>query len=297
MKLVVDSGSTKTDWAFATSLKDVFRIHTGGINPIVQDEIEVMHVISDQLLRKMELENICPESVTSVYFYGAGCVEDKKAVVETAIMKNFNAVNDINIESDLLASARALCGRSKGIACILGTGANSCLYDGYEIIAHTPALGYILGDEGSGAALGKDFLNGILKGWLPTWLREEFVDEFHLTVSDIIDSVYNKPMPNQFLASLSKFIKCKMRKCDELEKMVVANFCDFIYKNIVPYRRYVEENANTWCDVSCKINAVGSVAYYYKEQLEIAASRYGMGVGSVIKSPMENLLAFHCSNP
>ena len=205
VKLIVDSGSTKTDWCFAMPSGALVSVKTGGINPAVQDAEIIEATIKNHLLPSLPAQDIDPNEVGEIYYYGAGCTPDRLPVMRKLLTEAFGRAQTVEICSDLLAAARALCLRKKGIACILGTGANSCLYDGEGIVAQTPALGYILGDEGSGAVLGRNFLNGILKGWLPEELRNLFMAEWQLDVAEIINKVYREQYPNRFLASISTF--------------------------------------------------------------------------------------------
>ena len=171
VRLIVDSGSTKTDWCFAMPDGKFVRINTSGINPAVQAPDIIEGILNNELLPSLTTQAINRNDVGEIYYYGAGCTPDRQPIMRNILIRTFSSSKTIEVNSDLLAAARALCLRKEGIACILGTGANSCLYDGANIIAQTPALGYILGDEGSGAVLGRNFLNGILKGWLPIELR------------------------------------------------------------------------------------------------------------------------------
>lgn len=295
MVLIVDSGSTKTDWMFADSADNYTTVKTSGINPTVQSREDIGRCLSRELLPEMRIRNICPDDITAIHFYGAGCTPEKSGTMAGLLNECFTKTTTVEVESDLLAAARALCGRHEGIACILGTGANSCLYDGSRITAHTPALGFILGDEGSGAVLGRTFINGILKGWLPEELRERFLAERSLTVADIIDHVYRQPMPNRFLASAAEFIARNMEEFTELQTIVEGNFENFLVKNILPYRAAMADGhtANT---EKMDINAVGSIAFHYRPQLEKAAEKYNMHIGKVMKSPAQGLLKYHFSH-
>lgn len=284
MKLIVDSGSTKTDWCFAESSDVYVLVHTDGINPVVQSYDEILSVVQEQMLPRAKQQSLDLASLEEVYFYGAGCTPELKAVVENALRVAVGEKPSVYVDSDLLAAARALCGTDSGIACILGTGSNSCYYDGEEIKEHTPALGYILGDEGSGAVLGRNFINGILKGTLSQNLRDEFLEEYQTSQADIIDKVYHSATPNRFLASLSKFILSHIDD-DCLETLVVRNFENFIISNI---RNYSEAKPI--------INAVGSVAFLYRKQLEQAAMLQGYELGKILKSPLEGLLDYHFAN-
>lgn len=284
MKLIVDSGSTKTDWCFA-ELSDVYvLVQTDGINPVVQSYDEILSVVQEQMLPRAKQQSLDLVSLDEVYFYGAGCTPELRPVVEKALRVAVGEKPSVYVDSDLLAAARALCGTDSGIACILGTGSNSCYYDGERIQEHTPALGYILGDEGSGAVLGRNFINGILKGTLSQNLRDEFLEEYQTSQADIIDKVYHSATPNRFLASLSKFILSHIDD-DCLETLVVRNFENFIISNI---RNYSEAKPI--------INAVGSVAFLYRKQLKHAAMLQGYELGKILKSPLEGLLDYHFAN-
>lgn len=287
MWLIVDSGSTKTDWALAFSAQNYSIIKTAGINPVVQSEEQIRQNIQHELLLKMHGEGLCAESVERIYFYGAGCIPEKTHIIKDVLSQTFINAESIEVESDLLGAARSLCGRKPGIACILGTGSNSCLYDGKEIVEHTPALGFILGDEGSGAALGKAFINGILKGWLPENLKQRFFEERHLDMASIIEAVYKLPSPNRFLASCSEFVARNMSECPQLSDMVEANFNSFICKNILPY---IDSGNNS---LKMQLNAVGSVAYFYSAELANVVKRHGLKIGKIDKGPLEGLVIYH----
>ena len=186
----------------------------------------------------------------------------------------------VEAHGDLLGAARAVCGHSEGIACILGTGANSCLYDGCRIVGNTPPLGYILGDEGSGAVLGARFLNALYKGFLPASLLADFESELSMSMGDVIARVYRAPLANRFLASLSPYVSRYM-DVPEVVRLVVDNFRDFFRRNVVHYRR-----------TDLPVGFVGSIAYHYEQQLREAADAEGFMVGVVMKSPMDGLLRF-----
>ena len=226
--------------------------------------------------------SISAADVENVFFYGAGCIAGRAGVVSESI-SSILVDAKIYVADDLLGAARALCGHKSGIACILGTGSNSCLYDGENIVAHTPALGYVLGDEGSGAVLGRKFLNAVLKQTLPENIRKRFLQESGLDMAEVINRVYRSPAPNRFLASMSKYIHGYLDE-KEVRDIVIDNFEDFIRNNILAYG-----------DEFRTINVVGSIAYHYKEQLTEAASRNGFQIGKIIKSPIEGLIEYHMS--
>lgn len=283
--LIVDSGSTKTSWCFAflpnTSSADGARtVTTEGLNPAVMSAEEVEGKIAKALNHCLQSLSISAADVENVFFYGAGCIAGRAGVVSESISSILvNA--KIYVADDLLGAARALCGHKAGIACILGTGSNSCLYDGEDIVAHTPALGYVLGDEGSGAVLGRKFLNAVLKQTLPENICKRFLQESGLDMAEVINRVYRSPAPNRFLASMSKYIHAYLDE-KEVRDIVIDNFEDFIRNNLLAYS-----------DEFRTINVVGSIAYHYKEQLTEAASRNGYQIGKIIKSPIAGLQEYH----
>ena len=285
--LIVDSGSTKTSWCFAflsdtKSADEARTVTTEGLNPAVMSAEEVEEKIAKALNHCLQSLSISAADVDNVFFYGAGCIAGRAGVVSESI-SSILVDAKIYVADDLLGAARALCGHKAGIACILGTGSNSCLYDGENIVAHTPALGYVLGDEGSGAVLGRKFLNAVLKQTLPENIRKRFLQESGLDMAEVINRVYRSPAPNRFLASMSKYIHGYLDE-KEVRDIVIDNFEDFIRNNILAYG-----------DKFRTINVVGSIAYHYKEQLTEAASRNGFQIGKIIKSPIEGLIEYHMS--
>ena len=216
-----------------------------------------------------------------MFFYGAGCIPEKKGVVEKVLRKVFPDADRIEVESDLLGAARAVCQHQEGLACILGTGSNSCLYDGEKIVGNIPPLGYILGDEGSGAVLGKLFLNALFKGALPDGMKEDFLQSSGLSYPEIIQRVYRQPMANRFLASTSLYISEHL-DVPALRELVKQNFRDFFHKNIAQYGRH-----------DLPLGAIGSIAYHYRDLLQEVAEEEGYKLSTVAKSPMEGLVTYH----
>ena len=274
--LIADSGSTKTDWALGK-----LRLKTQGINPIHQDDEAILSILRQELLPNLKSQTSNLKSQFSnpkaIRFYGSGVRPDQEVRMQRLLSQVFPSASDIEARSDMLGAARALCGSSEGIACILGTGANSCLYDGELMGANTPPLGYILGDEGSGAVLGRLFLNALYKERMYAGAREEFEQHTGMTMSDVIARVYRQPMANRWLASLSVYIGTLLRH-PEVRDLVVQNFRDFIVRNIVPYQR-----------PDLPIGAVGSIAYYYRDQLAEAVQAEGYTLGTVLRSPIDGL--------
>ena len=278
MILIADSGSTKTDWCVVENGELVQRIFTKGTNPFFQSEEEISNEIATALLPELKTNEL-----DAVYFYGAGCgFPDKIAVVHRALTQHLKVEGDVEVATDMLAAARGLCGREAGIACIMGTGSNSCYYDGQNIVANVSPLGFILGDEGSGACLGKLMVGDLLKNQMTPELKEKFLQQFNLTPADIIDRVYRKPFPNRFLASLSPFLAQNISEpC--IHELVLNSFKAFFKRNIMQYENYQ----------NLKVNLIGSVAYYYKEVLAEAAQAMGIQLGTIIQSPMEGLIKYH----
>lgn len=276
MMLIADSGSTKTDWCVILDNTPIKRIGTKGLNPFFQSEEEIQHELTHSLLPQL------PEgTIDSVYFYGAGCTPEKAPTLRRAIADSLPIVGNIKAYSDMLAAARGLCGREAGITCILGTGSNSCFYDGKEIVNHISPLGFILGDEGSGAVLGKLLVGDILKNQLSPAIKEAFLKQFDLTVPEIIDRVYRQPFPNRFLASLSPFIAQHLEE-PGIRQLVLGSFIAFLRRNVMQYD-YTQYPAHF----------IGSVAHCYKEILQEAAQETGIRIGKILQSPMEGLIQYH----
>ncbi len=277
MILIADSGSTKVDWSVVENGKLVKRAFTKGINPFFQSEEEISDEIETTLILQLDTQDF-----DAVYFYGAGCTFDKVEVVKRAIQKNIKVRKDVEVSTDMLAAARGLCGHLPGIACIMGTGSNSCYYDGKNIVDNVSPLGFILGDEGSGAVLGKILVSNLLKNQMTPGLKEIFLSKFNLTVGDIIDRVYRKPFPNRFLSTFSPFI---FENLDDptIQSMVMDSFQSFLKRNVMQYKNYDK----------LPIHFVGSVAFHYQEILKEAMQGMHMKPGKIIKSPMEGLIKYH----
>ncbi len=275
MILIADSGSTKTDWCLTDNGKIIDEMSTQGINPFHQKSGEIAKILTDELLPWLNCQDI-----QHIYFYGAGCMPVFIPEMKELFVKYISCPNII-VEGDLLGAARSICGNNEGIACILGTGSNSCLYDGREVLRNTPPLGFILGDEGSGAVLGKLFINGIFKGILSDEIRDEYLDETKQTQTDIVNKVYRQPLANRFLASISLFIG-RHRNNEVIHTMIVDNFRSFFQYNVNQYGRK-----------DLKVGAIGSIAYCYAKEFKEAATIEGYNVGKIKKSPMDGLILFH----
>ncbi len=276
MIIIADSGSTKTDWCIGNTKTDCQIVQTGGINPFHQSSDEIGRVIASTLVPQLGDTT----EFTDIYFYGAGCIPEKSHIVKQALLQSFPKA-DISVESDLLGAAHALCGTSAGIACILGTGSNSCAYNGEKITANISPLGYILGDEGSGAVLGKRLVGDCLKHQLPDDLCRKFLDEYKLTPAMILDKVYRQPLANRFLASLTPFLS-EHRQRAEIHALLVSCFNDFFRRNVMQYEYQ-----------GIPAHFTGSIAFYFQEEVKEAARELNVLTENFLKSPMEGLIEYH----
>jgi glucosamine kinase len=276
--LIADSGSTKTDWVLIKDKNIVLQYQTIGFNPYFQSSEDIYNEIKDVLIPVLQDQLF---DIRHIAYYGAGCsTPDKVQVVKQGLYLAFgNILSEVN--HDLLASARALFGKEKGIACILGTGSNSCLYDGESVVENIPSVGYLFGDHGSGATIGRTFVQRYFDGELPPHLVKAFEKAgYHREI--ILENVYKRPMPSKYLASIVSFISAYNN--DSCIKDIIRDcFRDFFKAQVSKYT-----NAK-----QLSVNSVGSIGYYYRELLEEVAREQGYTVGSIIQSPMEGLIKYH----
>lgn len=275
MKIIADSSSTRTEWVLIDGDKVVERAFTQGLNPYFQSRREISHSI------RLELpDSFFRRRWEHVYFYGAGCANaEKTKVMELSLVAQFKT--PVTVESDLLGAARGLLVREPGIACILGTGSNSCHYDGTKIVKNVRPLGFILGDEGSGAYLGKHFLSDCLKGIAPTTLGEMFYEQFNVTPDEIMDAVYTNPFPNRSLSAYSVFLAQHLDD-EYVYHTVYSAFMKFFTRNVAAYR-YGE----------LPLCFVGATATTYSEILKKVAADFGVEISKIIDSSMSGLVKFH----
>ena len=279
MVLIADSGSTKTSWHLVSRDKNAdICTTTGGINPFQLGLDEVKHLL--------ETEFLLPRTgIVEIWFYGAGCAfPDKNRMVAEALTCYFG-ISEIHVNSDLLAAARSLCGKRPGIACIIGTGSNSCYYDGQEIVQNVSPLGYVLGDEGSGNALGRKLLSDILKNQLPATIRDVFFDTYHVTTGEILDNVYRKPFPNRYLAQYARFISANI-DYPEMQTLVSDCFREFFRRTVMQYEAAKQ----------LPVHFTGSIAFHFREILEKTAGEFGLTVGNISQEPMPGLVEYHRVN-
>ncbi|WP_294083235.1 ATPase [Proteiniphilum sp. UBA5384] len=273
--LIADSGATKTDWCFTKNGKIIHRFSGEGISPVFQTGDEIARKIRTHVYPILKGVRI-----DAVYFYGAGCIPEKTGLVRDAIHESF-PIDNIRVHSDLIAATHSLCGRNTGIACILGTGSNSCQWNGEEIVKQISPLGFILGDEGSGAVLGKNLVSDALKNQLTKGLKEMLLEEYGLTPAIIIEKVYRQPFPNRFLASLCPFLLTHIGD-PTIRLIVTRSFSAFFERNVMQYD--YQKN---------KVNFVGSIAWYFSTPLKQVATEKGIEVGTIVQSPMSGLIDYY----
>ncbi len=278
MILIADGGSTKTNWCLINKEGKKILFNTEGYNPYFSD---TPYIINS--LKKNIPIDLPADDITEVNYYGAGVHNDEKASIIAEAMKVIFKNATINIGHDLLAAARALLGDDEGFAAILGTGTNTCIYDGKDIVHHIDSLAYILGDEGSGCYIGKKLLSDYLRGYMPANVREVFWETFKLTEDEILDNIYTKPLPNRFCASFSKFVYDINVNIEYSRNLVKTSFEDFFRNLVSHYPNYKNYS----------FNCIGSVAYNFRNVLEEVANDYGMKVGKIVRSPIDDLVNYH----
>lgn len=276
IKLIADSGSTKTEWCLLNG-KSAKTFYTQGLSPYFLSSEQIEYVINEELRPKMK--KVEPEEI---FFYGTGCSNTENVkLVKKAIQKVFAGAG-VSVDHDLMGAAKALCGNEKGIACILGTGSNSCYYNGKKIVKNSPGLGYVLGDEGSGAYLGRKVIQYFLYKTFDGDLMDRFQAKFNTNSDEILTAVYKKPLPNRYLASFVIFL-VENRGHFMVENIIEDGFNDFFFNHIYKY-------SESW---TLPINFTGSVAYGFRDVLKDLCSSYELELGKVIKKPMDGLVKFH----
>ena len=280
MILIADGGSTKIEWCLMVNQTVIRRFVTRGLNPVMLTKEEITDRLEIDLPGELSSWR---DELRKVYFYGAGCLPGEVSdMMREAIRPIVGDRPSIDVHNDLLSAARALCGNRPGIACILGTGSNSCYYDGEKIVDNVSSLGFILGDEGSGAVLGRQLICDVLKHQLPPYICDEFLSQYKLDAHKIIRRVYRDPPPNRFLASLSPFLHEHL-DIPEIHHLVKHQFDLFFKRNVSNYRKYDDTD----------VNFVGSIAFFYQDILREAAQEAGYSVAKIIRSPMDGLIKYH----
>ena len=276
MLLVADSGSTKADWLLFDGKNISGPLHTMGFNPFFHST----EVVFDTMMKSPEMLDI-REKITAVKFFGAGCSSAERNEIIAAGLRRFFTNAEVLVEHDLLACALATCGDEAGISCIIGTGSNSCWFDGQEVHERNYGLGFILGDEGSGSWLGKKLLTFYLYGRLPEDLAAAFHAAYGLNKNDIINKVYKEPNANVWLASFTRFLSDHYDHpfVREMIRQSMRDFCDLYVCDYPNYR-------------SVPVHFVGSVAFVFRRELEEVAAEIGFHIGKIIKQPVDDLMAY-----
>jgi glucosamine kinase len=276
MILIADSGGSKIDWRLLNNDNTIAQANTPGFNPYYQPIDDLRKTIRESI------EPIATEKVDDIFFYGAGVSSEKNQEAIKTVFREFFEGARIEIGWDLLAAARALCGHEPGIACIIGTGSNSCLYDGREITGNIANLGWILADEASGANIGRKFLVDYLREKFPESLAKAFKERFPFTREEFLERVYQKEKPSAFLASFMRFIFQHLKE-PYCHKLVYNSFAEFYDNNVIPYPN----------SKNLKVHFTGSVAFYFSDVLRQVANDKGMTVKNILESPIAGLTLYH----
>lgn len=278
MILVADSGSTKTDWGVITDGSATTYFSTSGYNPFFMDIDSLRDTISKEVG-----EHVDTAGVDNVFFYGAGCQGSQVSNMEQALQQVFTEAVAVEVSVDLLAAAKALLGDHPGFAAILGTGTNTCLYDGNAITYHVDSLGFLLGDEGSGAAIGKRILSDFLRDQMDSTIQDAFVRKYALDEDTIMEQVYASPHPNRYCASFTRFLDEPEAAGTYRDRIVGEAFQAFFEKLVCLYPGYQ----------SLTFNCVGSIGFHFSDLLMIEAEKRGMKMGLILPTVIEKLTLYH----
>jgi glucosamine kinase len=276
IKLIADCGATKAEWCLLNDGKKK-TIITQGISPYFLSTQQITDIILKEL--KLKLKNA---GVNEIYYYGTGCANQENAKSVKKALRNVFPSAKSEVTHDLMAAARALCGRKKGIVCILGTGSNSCYYDGKKIVKNSPGLGYVLGDEGSGAYLGKKVIQYYLYETFDKELRARFDAAYTTNASEILENVYKKPLPNKYLAGFCRFL-AENRGHYMIENIIEDGVNDFFFTHLCKYRE----------TPALPVSFAGGVAFGFQDVLQQLCNSYEIKLGKVMKNPMEGLIEYH----
>ncbi|MEP7144874.1 MAG: N-acetylglucosamine kinase [Ferruginibacter sp.] len=276
IKLIADSGSTKTDWCLLDGTRKK-TFYTQGMSPYFLNGEQIEGIVNSEL--KARLKGIEP---AEIFYYGTGCSSpDNVKIIKKALQKVFTHAA-IFVSHDLMGAAKALCGNEKGVACILGTGSNSCYYNGSRIVKNSPGLGFILGDEGSGAYLGKKVIQYFLYNTFDPDLMDRFNAKYNTNAEEILEAVYKMPLPNRYLAGFVGFL-VENRGHFMIENIIEDGFNDFFYNHVYKYKE-------SW---TMPVNFIGSVAFGFRDVLKQMCDTYELQLGKVLKSPMDGLIKYH----
>ena len=274
--LIADSGSTKCEWSLVRNGKEQ-RVLTQGISPYFLTAPQITSLLEQELLPHLE-----GAAVQEIFYYGTGCRSDvNRVLVQKAILAVFTEAT-VTVDTDLMGAARALCGHNEGIACILGTGSNSCYYNGEAVVKNSPGLGYILGDEGSGAYLGKKVIQYYLYKTFDEELLLRFNEKYHTSDAEVLDYVYKKPLANRYLASFSRFL-AENRGHYMIENNIEDRLNDFFFQHLYKYSE----------SRSMPVHFMGGIAFNFQDVLRELCRHYELQMGHVLRAPMEGLVAYH----
>ncbi|HEY0745012.1 MAG TPA: N-acetylglucosamine kinase [Chryseosolibacter sp.] len=279
MLLLADSGSTKTEWRVVNEDGNrIASITTEGLNPYFLSQDKISSVVAEKILP-------VAQNIEKVFFYGAGCgLPVKASVVKDALDSTIGARMPAEVAGDILGAARSLLQGESGIACILGTGANSCMYDGREITGIMPSLGYMFSDWGSGTVMSKDLIALLLQEKLPSEMLNDFYQTYKLGRAEILDAIYNKPLPNRFLASFTPFL-LKYAEVPECKEIILGNFTKFFFYYVM---RYPTSKRGQ------KLSFTGSIAYRFQPYLRQVADEMDIAIENIVQHPMDGLVKYHC---
>lgn len=281
MILIADGGSTKADWiAINNNKEEVFRVRTLGLNPAVVSEDE----LKNRIINMFQLINIKNE-VSEIHFYGAGCGTPKPSKILEDVLQSIFANATINVSEDMLAAVYAASGKTPALVCILGTGSNSCYFDGENVQMKTASLGYVLMDEASGNYFGKLLIREYYYHKMPKAMAEKFEKEFNLDADFIKQNIYRMPNPNMYLASFAKFM-FEFKEEKYIKRIIKRGFHEFFKYRILPFEK----------DTNTPLYFIGSIAFYFRDILEKVAKKYDLKVTDVIQRPIDNLLEYHRNN-
>lgn len=278
MIAIADGGATKCDWVLLDNNgNEILKTHTIGFNPNVIQH----HLITEELLKNQDLSNV-KDQIEKLFFYGAGCgFPENQEILKKELLKVFEKA-EIVVKEDLVAAAYAAYQDTPAIICILGTGSNSCFFDGETLHRELPSLGHLIGDEGSGGTIGKALLRNRFMKKLPKDLEQEFDEVYQLTAGDLVQKMYSHPRVNTYLADFNRFV-AERKSHPYLQHMVYIEMKKFFEYHILPYKQCF----------SCEINFVGSIAYIYEDILRAVAAYYGLNIGTIVQKPIINLVDYH----
>lgn len=276
IRVIAESGATKTDWVILDADKIISRHHSSGFNPFLESRERLDAILFDELTASVD-------EVDEVFYYGAGCsTEDNKTMVAEALSRRFNVAH-VEVNTDIMAAARAVAGNDKSIVGILGTGANACLYDGNTIIAKAPSLGYILGDEGSGSYIGKMLLHSYFYNKMPKDLRDSFRETYPIQLHEVLNNIYGKERPSKYLGEFAMFAAAHQ------SHPFIAALCEKAFEQYIEL--FIEP---LMTNASLTINMVGSVSFYFQELLRHSFNERHISVGTIVKDPSQGLIDYHC---